>query len=405
MAEARDLLRANIPDVRFNLLNGGLDKLTDMASSGAGFQIQLSSPNLSELRAASGEVQRLMARDPEVLKVELNVDFERRELVADLALDVMGRLGLSPYESALTARIVFSGLETGRYRSGTVDYDIVLTSDMKGKPITQSTLDSIVLYSAAGEPVHLGSVAVIRTAETASQIYRKNRLKTVTVTGFTKNRDFSKLRQRMTAVMADLAFPPTLKWQIGGASALLSESLRKLLVALGISLFLVYAVMVIQFQRFTQPLIIMASVPFCLVGVVLGLLAFGSQLSMIAFLAIIALGGIVVNNAIVMVDYMNLLRKDSAVPLLEAIIEGAGTRLKPVLMTTLTTMFGVLPMALSKGNGAEFYAPLGQAIFGGMVTSTAITLFIVPVLYHLAERRRARARVGVVEAAASELRR
>jgi HAE1 family hydrophobic/amphiphilic exporter-1 len=258
-----------------------------------------------------------------------------------------------------------------------------------------------MLYSAAGKPVSMSSVSTIRAVETSSQVYRKNRLATVTVTAYTENRDYSRLRERITTALDGLVLPPTLKWDIIGASALLSESLQKLLVALGAALFLVYAVMVIQFQRFAQPLVIMASVPFCLVGVVLGLMAFGSQLSMIAFLAIIALGGIVVNNAIVMVDYINRLRKEGARTLRDAIVEGAGARLRPILMTTLTTMFGVLPMAFSRGSGAELYAPLGQAIFGGLVTSTAITLFIVPVLYYLLERRRKPNAKAPIEAAVS----
>jgi HAE1 family hydrophobic/amphiphilic exporter-1 len=145
--------------------------------------------------------------------------------------------------------------------------------------------------------------------------------------------------------------------------------------------------MVIQFERFMQPLIIMAAIPFCLIGVVLGLYLFGSGLSIIAMLAIIALGGTVVNNAIVLVDYTNLLRKNTGMDCRDAVLEGAGNRLRPILMTAMTTIFGVLPMALAAGNGSEVYAPLGQAIFGGLISSTVITLIIVPILYETLERR------------------
>ncbi|HPB66907.1 MAG TPA: efflux RND transporter permease subunit, partial [Spirochaetales bacterium] len=148
----------------------------------------------------------------------------------------------------------------------------------------------------------------------------------------------------------------------------------------------VYSVMVIQFERFMQPLIIMASIPFCLIGVVLGLYLFGSTMSIIAMLAVIALGGTVVNNAIVMVDYINQLRRDYGLELREAILQGCANRLRPILMTALTTLFGVLPMALAHGNGSEVYAPLGQAIFGGLLSSTVITLVIIPVLYESLER-------------------
>ena len=124
-----------------------------------------------------------------------------------------------------------------------------------------------------------------------------------------------------------------------------------------------------------------------MIGVILTLLAFGSTLSVVSFLGIIALAGIVVNNAIVMIDYTNMLRTRYNVPLHEAVIRGASTRLRPILMTTLTTVLGLVPMALGLGEGGEFLAPLGQAIAGGLVTSTAVTLFLVPTLYWIVERR------------------
>jgi HAE1 family hydrophobic/amphiphilic exporter-1 len=156
-----------------------------------------------------------------------------------------------------------------------------------------------------------------------------------------------------------------------------------------ISVFLVYSVMVIQFERFMQPLIIMASIPLCLIGVVLRLYAFGSSMSIIAMLALITLGGTVVNNAIVLVDYVNQLRKNYGMDLRTAIVEGSANRLRPIMMTSLTTLFGVLPMALAHGNGSEVYAPLGQAIFGGLFSSTVVTLVLIPVLYEALEKRTA----------------
>ncbi|HKL59437.1 MAG TPA: efflux RND transporter permease subunit, partial [Sphaerochaeta sp.] len=162
-------------------------------------------------------------------------------------------------------------------------------------------------------------------------------------------------------------------------------------------------VMVIQFERFRQPAIIIVSIPFCIIGVVLGLLGFGSTLSIVSLLGIIALGGIVVNNGIILIDYVNLLRRqgqegqedqkeeapreaESEDSLVKAITEGSASRIRPIFMTTITTMLGVVPMAFATGEGAEIYAPLGQAIAGGLFTSTLITLFIIPVLYYLTER-------------------
>jgi HAE1 family hydrophobic/amphiphilic exporter-1 len=154
--------------------------------------------------------------------------------------------------------------------------------------------------------------------------------------------------------------------------------------------------MVLQFEKFKQPLLVMGTIPFCLIGVVLGLMIFGSTLSLISLMGIIALAGVVVNNGIILIDYINLLRKqnlennkkENNQTLKEIIITGSASRVRPILMTTLTTMLGVVPMAMAKGEGAEIYAPLGQAISGGLLTSTIITLFIIPVLYFITEKNK-----------------
>ncbi|MBI9100531.1 MAG: efflux RND transporter permease subunit, partial [Spirochaetaceae bacterium] len=183
--------------------------------------------------------------------------------------------------------------------------------------------------------------------------------------------------------------PPGVNWEIAGQSAETFNSFKSLLLAMSISVFLVYVVMVIQFERYTQPLIVMASVPFCIIGVAGGLLIFGSGLSIVAFLGTIALAGIVVNNAIVMIDYINMLRDRDGMALKEAVLTGSSSRLKPILMTTLTTVLGVIPMAIGMGEGSAMYGPLGQTIAGGLLTSTFITLFIIPILYYRLEKRRA----------------
>ncbi|MBR4005592.1 MAG: efflux RND transporter permease subunit [Treponema sp.] len=151
--------------------------------------------------------------------------------------------------------------------------------------------------------------------------------------------------------------------------------------------------MVLQFERFRQPIIIIACIPFCFIGVTLGLLVFGSTLSLVSLLGIISLGGIVVNNGIILVDYINQVRKnmgqdDTVENLRDTITKASSTRVRPIFMTTLTTMLGVIPMAIARGEGAELYAPLGQAIAGGLLTSTLITLFLIPTLYYMSEKKR-----------------
>ena len=195
--------------------------------------------------------------------------------------------------------------------------------------------------------------------------------------------------------------------------ALIGDMITPMISALIIAIFLVYTVMVIQFEKFRQPLLIMVTIPFCFIGVVAGLLMFGSTLNLLSLLGLISLAGVVVNNGIILVDYINQLRvqrrqviakskgtqdKDgewhvSLTPeqeeelLRTSVLDGAASRIRPILITTLTTLLGDIPMALAKGEGSELYASMGQAIAGGLLTSTLITLILIPVIYYLSENR------------------
>jgi hydrophobic/amphiphilic exporter-1 (mainly G- bacteria), HAE1 family len=322
-----------------------------------------------------------------VFKTELSVRTDAQQLYADLSQAYMGTLGINPYEAGITSRILFGGMNAGTLRVDDKDYAIRLSSDIADQPIDQDTLNRIIVRSQDGRRISFAAFSTMEARASLSRIDRKNRNFSVEVRGYLSGEDQSGVSGRMMAAMAAMELPPGIKYRMVGTSQLIGDSMASLLFMLVIAVFLVYSVMVIQFERFMQPLIIMAAIPFCLIGVVLGLYLFGSGLSIIAMLAIIALGGTVVNNAIVLVDYTNMLRKDTGMDCRDAVLEGAGNRLRPILMTAMTTIFGVLPMALAAGNGSEVYAPLGQAIFGGLISSTVITLIIVPILYETLERR------------------
>lgn len=373
-----------VPGVDVLVENGGFDKLLAMATGGGGFQIELYGNDLEQLYKEAKRAERMLSEDPEVYKATMDVTSDQSSLITDLALDHMGRLGISSQEAALTSRILFSGIDVGSYRGDVSDdYPIVLTSGYAEQPMTLRKLEGISIPSADGKPISFANFSSYRIDTSISTVKHKDRMKAITVTGYSTDEDTSAIRSRIVSQLEAGAISPSVEWEISGTTSLMTNSMSKLMLVLVISIFLVYTVMVIQFERFVQPLIIMSSIPFCVIGVVLGLLLFGSDISLIAFLGIIALGGIVVNNAIVLIDRMNSGTEEE---LETRIIEAAASRLRPVLMTTLTTFFGVLPMALARGGGSEMYAPLGQAIAGGLISSTLITLVIIPVLYYLSER-------------------
>ncbi|MFZ5369015.1 MAG: efflux RND transporter permease subunit [Spirochaetota bacterium] len=390
-------LSESIPDVDVTVLNGGFDALLALGTGGQGFQMEIYGPDLEDVTRTAAMVQTILDRDPDVFKTELSVRSDAEQLYMDLSQLYMGSLGVTPYEAGITSRILFSGMKSGKLRLGSRDYSLRLTSDAADKPINQDLLNQITVKTQDGRLISFSVFSNLDARQSLSRIDRKNRTFSVEVRGYLKSEDQSGVSRRTLSALESMQLPLTVKYRTAGTSALIGESLSSLSLMLIISIFLIYSVMVIQFERFMQPLIIMASIPFCIIGVVFGLLLFNSGISMIAMLAIIALGGTVVNNAIVMVDYTNQLRSggleapgadsNGSADLRTAVIDGAVTRLRPILMTAMTTLFGVLPMALAHGNGSEVYAPLGQAIFGGLLTSTLITLFIIPILYERLEGR------------------
>lgn len=383
-----------IPDVNALVVNGGLGALSTAITGGEGFKIEVYGNNMDDVIESAKTVQEIMKQDPNTVRTEINTSFNKQEIVSDLALDYMGNLGLTPYEAAVSSRIIFNGTTAGIYRSGGGSYDIFLKSDLAGKKISEDVLNTLTLKSQNGKLISFANFADMNVEPSVSSIHHENKMKSIVVTAYLRSADVRATSARVTGMIDELSLPLGVNYQIAGSAAEMIESFKTLLFAMVIAVFLVYTVMVIQFERFTQPLIVMASIPFTVIGVTAGLLMFGSTLSIVSFLGVIALSGIVVNNAIVLIDYINLIRKRDKKNLLDAILDGGSSRLKPILMTTLTTILGVLPMAFGLGEGASMYAPLGQAIAGGLVTSTLITLFLVPVLYYILEsallRRRAK---------------
>src|SRR5690606_25248197 len=188
--------------------------------------------------------------------------------------------------------------------------------------------------------------------------------------------------------LQDLEVPDGFAVVLGGELAEQDDTFYDLLMGILLSLFLVYATMAVQFESIRQPLIIMLSVPFAFIGVSGALVLTGTTFNMNSFLGAIVLVGIVVNNAIVLVDYANTLRRRDGLDVREAIVAACRRRLRPILMTTLTTLLGLVPLAIGFGEGSEMQAPLARAVIGGLTTSTLVTLLLIPSAYYLVERSR-----------------
>ena len=319
---------------------------------------------------------------------DMNIRFNNREMVSNLMYNAMGQLGISPYNAAATTRIIFNGMEAGTFDTDNGDIPVVLNTDLTDSQLPPDVLYKLALESYMGKQVLFTSFTSLEETNSLSALNHRNRIRSIMVSSTLKDPNVRETSRRVTEGLLKTGLPPGVRWRAAGSSAEIQDSFRSLVFVMLIAVFLVYAVMVIQFERFSQPLVVMSSVPFTMIGVVLSLLAFGTSLSLVSFMGIIALAGIVVNNAIVLIDYINLLRQRDSLPLKDAVLLGAQTRLKPILMTTLTTILGIIPLAVGMGAGSEIYSPLGQSIVGGLITSTFITLFLVPVIYFSLEHRK-----------------
>ncbi len=402
MLTLQALIAQEVPDVTVRVENGGFDKLLGFVTGGGGYGITLVSEDLAILFSEAQRIQDHLQKDPAVVSTSVDTSFDASQLVLAMDRDSLNRLGINSYEASLTSRILVEGMEASTFTDASQNrYTIKVRSDVSDNPFTDDTLNAIQLYSMGGSSIPLASVAKLEVQPTLSEINHTDRAKTITIGATLVDEDTSLVLQRMNEYLEAEPLADGVSSLSGGVLQLIEESIPPVVSALLIAWFLVYTVMVIQFERFRQPAIIIVSIPFCIIGVVLGLLGFGSTISIVSLLGVIALGGIVVNNGIILIDYVNLLRgqeKDAEEgmqdgegahedALVKAITEGSASRIRPILMTTITTMLGVVPMAFASGEGAEIYAPLGQAIAGGLFTSTLITLFIIPVLYFRTERR------------------
>ena len=236
-----------------------------------------------------------------------------------------------------------------------------------------------------GTFVRLGELGEVKEYYTPPNIERQRRERIVTVSATPYKTSMGELAAEMQAAVDNVDKPSGFMVEVGGAYEDQQEGFQDLAFLLILSLVLVYIVMASQFESLKMPFIIMFSIPFAFTGVILALLITGKPLSIIAALGAVMLVGIVVKNAIVLVDYINLMR-DRGHPLSEAIVLSGRSRLRPVLMTAITTILGMLPLALSTGEGSEIWSPMGISVIGGLVASTIITMVIVPVVYMLFTR-------------------
>jgi HAE1 family hydrophobic/amphiphilic exporter-1 len=248
----------------------------------------------------------------------------------------------------------------------------------------------LTLTNVNGQPVVLRNVVDVRPRRGPVLIERKDQERIVTVSANSSGRDMGSILADIRRGLRAIPVPRDLSIVFGGDYEEQQKAFRELMLSLVLALVLVYMVMACLYESLRDPFVVMFSVPLAAIGVIVMLFLTKTTFNVQSFIGSIMLGGIVVNNAILLVDHTNLLRRRDGMPLREAIEEAGRRRLRPILMTAMTTIFGLIPLAIGLGEGGEAQAPMARAVIGGLLSSTLITLVFVPVIYSIFEREAAR---------------
>jgi HAE1 family hydrophobic/amphiphilic exporter-1 len=358
-------------------------------------EVEIHGDNLLDLRRMSERVATVMDAMPELADVETSQRAGAPEVQIEYDREQLARYGLNIETVAARVRDAVKGAEASLYNLGDRRIPIIVRFQEADRREVTDVGDFLV--NPGGErPISLNAVADVTLAEGPSEVRRiDGRRVAVLSSNLGEGSLGASVAALESALESEIEWPGEMTFFISGQNQEWERSRSSLLLALSLSIFLVYVIMAAQFESLVQPLIIMLTIPLAFFGTVLALKALSISLSVVVFLGMIMLAGIVVNNAIVLVDYINRLKR-RGMDRVEAVVTAGSVRLRPILMTTATTVLGLLPMALGLGDGAEIRTPMAIAVISGLIASTALTLLIIPALYAVVDglRDRVLGRVG-----------
>lgn len=350
--------------------------------SGSPIQYEISGPDLGTLKELAGKVEELIASVPGTREVKSSMEEGRPEVHLRIDRERANLFGLSGTVIASTIRTAYQGSVPTKMRLAGDEYDIRVILREEDR-INIEDLRQLMILSPKGNLVPLSDVTDIQVEVGPVSISRKNQIRTATVEAALYRRDLGSVTNDIDKLLREeLILPPQYKVSKAGQAMDMAESFADLAVALLAAILFVYMVMAIQYESLLHPFTILLSIPLMLFGITWSLYLTGRSLNVAGFIGVIMLAGIVVNNAIVLVDYIETLRT-RGMERREAVMKAGPTRLRPVLMTSLTTILGMFPLALGIGSGAEMQAPLATVVIGGLTFSTLLTLVVIPVVYTL----------------------
>jgi len=348
-------------------------------------EVELYADNLNALQEAADVVRDKVSGIPGLVDVKSSLEEGNPELQVAFNRQQLTKLGLNLFDVAGTVRNKVQGQVATRFLEGDREIDILVRSVEVGTASVEDVQDMII-DQRAGVPIFLKSVANVNLSEGPSEIRRIGQKRAAVVTGNLAGRDMGAVAADIRHVLASTLLPGDVVAGLSGQEEELQRSFRSLMLAMGLAIFLVYLVMASQFESILHPFVVIFSVPLGAVGAVAALAITGNSINVVALIGAVMLAGIVVNNAIVLIDTVNQFRARGMTKF-RALVEAGGHRLRPILMTSSTTILGLLPMALGLGEGAELRAPLAITVIGGLAVATFLTLFVIPVIYSLLDRK------------------
>jgi HAE1 family hydrophobic/amphiphilic exporter-1 len=354
-------------------------------------QLQLQGPDATILGQLADSLARLVRQAPGAVDVGLSSKGQKPELKITVDRGLAGSLGVSVGQIAQALRPAFAGVDAGTWvdPSGETRYIRVrLPPQFRESPADLARIP-IVLPAAGGAPavIPLGQLATITNSAGPAQIEHLNRIRTITI-GANVEGTFGNVTREVQQRVSRVRLPEGYQIVSGGQVKDQAEVFGSIFTALGIAVMLMYLILVVQFGSFLDPLAILSSLPLSLIGVVLALLVTRDTLNIMSLIGVILLMGIVAKNAILLIDFAKWTHEQTHVPMRDALIEAGAIRLRPILMTTLALIAGMIPVALGRGEGADFRSPLGRAVIGGTITSTVLTLFVIPTVYEILDDSR-----------------
>ncbi len=351
---------------------------------GAGFVVNLCGYDLQTGMTWAKQLKSALASVEGLKDLEINQDLAQPELQVIIDREKASTLGFNVSDIGSTIETYISGNSTVKYQESGDEYDVVVRLRPEDRDkITD--LKQIPLISPTGQVARLDNLAEIRSEFGPTSVTRSEQERYIQLTGQIYGRGSGDISDDAARIIESMPTPPGFTWRFAGDEEQRRESFAVLIQAALLGFTLVYMVMASQFESLLAPLIIAFSIPFGFIGAIMFLIVVGSRISIVSLLGFLILIGIVVNNGIVLISYINILIRRK-IPLKEALITAGKSRLRPILSTTATTVLGMMPMALSTGEGSEVWVPIGMSVIGGLIVSTLMTLFLMPVLYSLFSR-------------------